>query len=129
MGGAAHVAVHFAGGVLGADEFVVDGVDPVEGLELAFDFHFSSIIHLTARGQPVGNASMTSPEVIRPRQSAVAQFSAAVSKQGPHSSGGCTISTVLPAGRQRTGSVGPKITTLGRPVQAARWLTPESLPM
>jgi hypothetical protein len=72
---------------------------------------------------------MTFPGVIRAKQSAAAQFSVAVSKQGMQSSGGCTISTEHPRGRQRTGSVGPKITTLGSPAQAARWLTPESLPI
>jgi len=51
---------------------------------------------------------MTSPGLIAARQSAAAQFAAAVSKQGVHSSAGCTISTRPPQGRQRTGSLGPK---------------------
>ena len=49
MGGAALVAVRFAGGFLGADEFVVDGINPVEGLELAVDFHRFSRFKFTAK--------------------------------------------------------------------------------
>jgi hypothetical protein len=43
MGGAATVAMPSAGSGLPADEFVIDGVDSVEGFKFAFDFHCSLI--------------------------------------------------------------------------------------
>ena len=61
-------------------------------------------------------------------QSRRSQFPEASSKQGAHARGDRTTSTFSPSGRQRTGSLGPNTTTQGNPSQAARWLTPESLP-
>jgi len=50
---AALVAVHFAGGFLGANEFIENGINPVERFELAFDFHGFSLSHLALWDNPL----------------------------------------------------------------------------
>ena len=74
------------------------------------------------------NFFITSFGLILFRQILSRQFLLSSSLQGAHETFGINVLTSLPHGFQIFALVGPKMTKLGTPKAAARWLMPESFP-